>query len=79
ANAGFSLADNGFINISIESRNNEPTNRSGIDEREQYSLDTNDALDSREFDFDRYNHRFGKADIEDIALFYNLGYDFDDS
>jgi iron complex outermembrane receptor protein len=35
ANAGFSFADNGFINISIESRNNEPTNRSGIDEREQ--------------------------------------------
>ncbi|MDN3376920.1 MULTISPECIES: TonB-dependent receptor [unclassified Pseudoalteromonas] len=79
ANAGFSLADNGFINISIESRNNEPTNRSGIDEREQYSRDANDALDSREFDFDRYNHRFGKADIEDITLFYNLGYDFDNS
>ncbi|MFY8325547.1 TonB-dependent receptor plug domain-containing protein [Pseudoalteromonas sp. ZZD1] len=79
ANAGFSLADNGFINISIESRNNEPTNRSGIDEREQYNRDETGALDSREFDFDRYNHRFGKADIEDIALFYNLGYDFDNS
>ncbi|MBE0376129.1 TonB-dependent receptor plug domain-containing protein [Pseudoalteromonas prydzensis] len=79
ANAGFSFADNGFLNISIESRNNEPTNRSGIDEREQYNRDVNGALDSREFDFDRYNHRFGKADIEDIAVFYNLGYDFNDT
>ena len=79
ANAGFALGDNGFINISIESRNNEPTNRSGIDQREQYSRDDNGNLDSREFDFDRYNHRFGKADIEDYALFYNLGYEFDNS
>ncbi len=79
ANAGFSFADNGFINISIESRNNEPTNRSGIDQREQYSRDANGNLDPREFDFDRYNHRFGKADIEDIALFYNLGYEFNDT
>ncbi|KKL65390.1 hypothetical protein LCGC14_2155460, partial [marine sediment metagenome] len=78
ANAGFSFADNGFINISIETRNNEPTNRSGIDEREQYSRDENGALDPKELTFDRYNHRFGKADVEDIALFYNLGYDFSD-
>ncbi len=79
ANAGFALGDNGFINISIESRNNEPTNRSGIDQREQYSRDENGNLDSREFDFDRYNHRFGKADIEDFALFYNLGYELNSS
>ncbi|WP_404340738.1 TonB-dependent receptor plug domain-containing protein [Pseudoalteromonas mariniglutinosa] len=78
ANAGFSFADNGFINISIETRNNEPTNRSGIDQREQYSRDENGALDPKELTFDRYNHRFGKADVEDIALFYNLGYDFND-
>ena len=79
ANAGFALGDNGFINVSIESRNNEPTNRSGFDAREQYSRDENGNLDSREFDFDRYNHRFGKAAIEDFALFYNLGYEFDNS
>ncbi|NMM41749.1 TonB-dependent receptor plug domain-containing protein [Pseudoalteromonas arctica] len=78
ANAGFSLSKNGFINISIETRNNEPTNRSGIDEREQYNRDENGALDPKELTFDRYNHRFGKADVEDIALFYNLGYDFND-
>ncbi|WP_257325460.1 TonB-dependent receptor plug domain-containing protein [Pseudoalteromonas rhizosphaerae] len=78
ANAGFSLSENGFINISIETRNNEPTNRSGIDEREQYNRDENGALDPKELTFDRYNHRFGKADVEDIALFYNLGYDFSD-
>ncbi|WP_404936305.1 TonB-dependent receptor plug domain-containing protein [Pseudoalteromonas sp. SG44-8] len=78
ANAGFSLTENGFINISIETRNNEPTNRSGIDEREQYNRNENGALDPKELTFDRYNHRFGKADVEDIALFYNLGYDFSD-
>ncbi|MCF2910727.1 TonB-dependent receptor [Pseudoalteromonas sp. DL2-H2.2] len=73
-NIGFELGDKGFINVAAELRNKQPTNRSGIDEREQYARDENGKLDPREFTAERYNHRFGKADIEDFALFYNAGY-----
>ena len=71
---GTSLGDDGFIHLSFESRNRQATNRSGYDPREQYARDENGDLDEREFTFDRYNHKFGKADIEDLAFFYNLGW-----
>ena len=77
ANSGFSLADNGFLNVSIEYRDNDSTQRSGFDPREQYSRLDDGSLDPREFTIDRYNHRFGKAELEDYALFYNMGYDLD--
>lgn len=77
ANSGFSLADNGFLNVSIEYRDNGSTQRSGFDPREQYSRLDNGSLDPREFTINRYNHRFGKAELEDYALFYNMGYDLD--
>ncbi|KPH89668.1 ligand-gated channel [Pseudoalteromonas haloplanktis] len=77
ANSGFSLADNGFLNVSIEYRDNDSTQRSGFDPREQYNRLDNGSLDPREFTINRYNHRFGKAELEDYALFYNMGYDLD--
>ncbi|MGA4608340.1 TonB-dependent receptor plug domain-containing protein [Pseudoalteromonas maricaloris] len=77
ANIGFALGNDGFINLSAEYRDKKPTNRSGFDPREQYARDENGQLDSREFSFDRYNHRFGKAEVEDFALFYNAGYNLD--
>ncbi|WP_418607884.1 TonB-dependent receptor plug domain-containing protein [Pseudoalteromonas sp. US3C1013] len=77
ANSGFSLADNGFLNVSIEYRDNDSTQRSGFDPREQYSRLDDGSLDPREFTINRYNHRFGKAELEDYALFYNMGYDLD--
>ena len=69
ANSGFALSDSGFVNVSIEYRDNSPTQRSGFDPREQYSRLDDGSLDPREFTIDRYNHRFGKADLEDYALF----------
>ncbi len=77
ANSGFSLADSGFLNVSIEYRDNDSTQRSGFDPREQYSRLDDGSLDPREFTIDRYNHRFGKAQLEDYALFYNMGYDLE--
>ena len=79
ANSGFALSDSGFVNVSIEYRDNSPTQRSGFDPREQYSRLDDGGLDPREFTIDRYNHRFGKADLEDYALFYNMGYELDNS
>ncbi|WMS92513.1 TonB-dependent receptor [Pseudoalteromonas sp. HL-AS1] len=77
ANSGFALSDNGFVNVSIEYRDNDSTQRSGFDPRPQYAKLDDGSLDPREFTIDRYNHRFGKADLEDYALFYNMGYDLD--
>jgi iron complex outermembrane receptor protein len=78
ANSGFSLSDKGFLNVSIEYRDNDPTQRSGFDPREQYKRLDDGSLDPRELSINRYNHRFGKAGLEDYALFYNMGYDLDD-
>jgi iron complex outermembrane receptor protein len=78
ANSGFSLADKGFVNVSIEYRDNDSTQRSGFDPREQYNRLDDGSLDPRELTINRYNHRFGKADLEDYALFYNMGYDLGD-
>lgn len=78
ANSGFSLSDKGFVNISIEYRDNDATQRSGFDPREQYSRLDDGSLDPRELTINRYNHRFGKAGLEDYALFYNMGYDLDE-
>jgi iron complex outermembrane receptor protein len=78
ANSGFSLSDKGFLNVTIEYRDNDPTQRSGFDPREQYKRLDDGSLDPRELSINRYNHRFGKAGLEDYALFYNMGYDLDD-
>ncbi|TQF71592.1 TonB-dependent receptor plug domain-containing protein [Pseudoalteromonas luteoviolacea] len=78
-NIGLPLGRDGFIHLSAEVRNKAPSNRSGFDPREQYSRDEAGNLDAREFDVQRYNHRFGKADIEDFAFFYNAGYDLTDN
>jgi len=72
ANWGTTFGNDGFLNLSIESRDRDATNRSGFDPREQYAR-IDGALDPRELTFDRYNHRFGKAEIKDTAFFYNAG------
>ncbi|WDE14615.1 TonB-dependent receptor plug domain-containing protein [Thalassomonas haliotis] len=74
---GTNLGDEGFIHLAFETRNRQATDRSGFDPREQYARigdPETGELDPREFTFDRYNHKFGKADIDDLALFYNFGW-----
>jgi len=75
ADWGTSLGDNGFLNLAVESRKRNATLRSGFDPREQYARDSNDDLDPREFSIDRYNHKFGRAEVDDFSVFYNLGYE----
>ncbi|GGO69629.1 TonB-dependent receptor plug domain-containing protein [Bowmanella pacifica] len=77
-NKGFNLNDEGFINLTYEYRDREPTNRSGFDPRRQYALQTDGSFDPREFDIDRYNHRFGKAALEEHSLIANGGYSLGD-
>ncbi|WP_247664750.1 TonB-dependent receptor [Pseudoalteromonas sp. MMG010] len=73
-NVGLELGDNGFVNISTEYRDRHSTNRADYDQRENYDRLDDGSLDPREFTWDRYNHNFGNGNVEDLAVFYNAGY-----
>ncbi|WP_285710679.1 TonB-dependent receptor plug domain-containing protein [Erythrobacter oryzae] len=75
ANYGLPLGDSGFINITAEYKDRDPTNRSGPDIRRQYA----GIGDVRETTANRYNHRFGDGKSEDVNLFVNTGIDVSES
>lgn len=68
----------GFVHVGVQRRNASPTNRAGLDPRQQY-LDVDGAPDPREADFDRLNHRYGDPDVESNIIIVNGGYEFDDT
>ena len=68
--AGLAMGNAGFFHVSAEYRDRNPTNRSQFDHRQQYPTDG--ALDLRETTFERLNHRFGNAAVEDVSIFYNM-------
>lgn len=70
ANAGFPLGSNGYLNITAEIRDKDPTNRARPDLRQQYPL-INGQPDPREATFDRINHQFGDATTRDGLIFLN--------
>lgn len=80
---GTEIGEAGFFNIAFESRQRDPSIRSGFDPREQYARiddgSENGALDPRELSFDRYNHKWGKAKVEDLSLFFNMGYNLSET
>ncbi|KLE34151.1 TonB-dependent receptor plug domain-containing protein [Aurantiacibacter luteus] len=71
SNFGLPVGDAGFLNLTVEYKDRDPTNRSGPDIRRQYS----GLGDPRETTFDRYSHRFGDGESEDLNLFANAGLD----
>lgn len=78
-NIGLPIGESGFFNVTAEYRERDATNRSGFDPRENYARDAEGNLDPRELDFDRINHQFGNADVEDINVFYNAGIPINDN
>lgn len=80
---GLELGEAGFLNLAFESRKRDPSIRSGFDPREQYArIDDgteSGALDPRELSFDRYNHKWGKAKVEDLSIFFNMGYNLSET
>jgi len=70
---GLPLGDDGFLTLSAEYLDREPTNRAGPDPRQQYPDLVGGGLDPREQTFDRINHRFGLAEAESLSLFANAG------
>lgn len=72
---GGDLGERGNFYIAGQFRNQDPTNRAGLDPRQQYP----DANDPREATFNRLNHKYGSAELQDLSLFYNAEYDISDS
>ncbi len=75
SNFGLPVGDEAFLNLTVEYKDRDPTNRSGPDLRRQYS----GLGDPRETTFDRYSHRFGDGESRDINLFANAGMDIGDA
>ena len=71
ANIGLPIGQ-GFINLTAEYRDRNPTNRSGYDLRPQYSR-PGALFDPRELTFDRLSFKFGDAKTEDFNFFVNAG------
>jgi len=80
---GTEIGETGFLNLAFESRSRDASQRSGFDPREQYARiddgSENGALDPRELTFDRYNHKYGKADVEDLSIFFNMGFNLSET
>ncbi len=76
-NLGLPLGAEGFINISAEYRDRQPTNRAGYDPRRQYNVTLAAGYDPREFTFNRLSHRYGDAKTEDVAIVINAGIPLD--
>jgi len=72
ANIGLPLGPNGFVNLTAEYRDRNPTNRAGYDLRPNYNRPTA-AFDARELTFDRLEFRYGDAETVDVNLFVNAG------
>ena len=70
-NVGLPLFGAGFLNVTAEYKDRDPTNRTGYDPRRQYG--SSGAFDPREFSFDRLSHRYGDAATKDYNVFVNAG------
>jgi iron complex outermembrane receptor protein len=74
---GLSLGEAGFITLAFEYKDQEHTERSGWDFRQQYPLVAG-AFDPREATFNRFNGWYGEPELQQATVFVNAGYDFGD-
>jgi iron complex outermembrane receptor protein len=70
---GFALGDSGFLTIAAEYKDQERTERSGLDSRQQYPL-VGGAFDPRELTINRFNAWYGEPELEQASIFANAGY-----
>ncbi|WP_162527144.1 TonB-dependent receptor plug domain-containing protein [Sphingomonas solaris] len=69
---GLPIGEEGYLDVSAEYQDRNPTNRTGYDPRQQYDR-IGGLVDSREFTVNRLNHLYGDADTKDMKLFVNAG------
>ena len=72
-NFGLPLPSDGFLDITVQGRDQEPTNRAGYDPRQQYPVLDTGLADPREFTFDRLSQRFGEPRLRDANGVVNAG------
>jgi iron complex outermembrane receptor protein len=75
---GFSLGEAGFVTVAGEYKNQQRTERDGLDTRQQYARLPSGQFDPRELTIDRYNAWYGEPEVTQATLFANAGYDFSD-
>ena len=63
----------GYVNLTAEYRDRNPTNRAGFDLRPNYNRPAPPAFDPRELTFNRLQFKFGDAKTEDYNFFVNAG------
>ncbi len=68
---GFTLGQDGFLTITGEYKDQNHTNRSGYDFRQQYP----GSQPAAEAEIGRFNAWTGEPELEQISLFANAGYD----
>ena len=73
---GLELGENGFLTIALERKNQDHTERSGWDVRQQYAK-VNGQFDPREATFNRFNAWYGEPELKQTTLFANAGYDLE--
>ena len=71
ARVGLPVGPGGYLVISGQFRDRDPTNRSGADPRRQYFT----VGDPRELTFNRFSHGYGDGKTTDYNLFLNAGFD----
>lgn len=71
SNFGLPVGEGGYLNITAQYQDRNPTNRSGYDPRRQYQT----SQVTQELAANRLNHRYGDAATNDMAFFLNAGYD----
>jgi len=75
---GGDIGSRGNFYIGGQFRNQDPTNRAGLDPRQLYAK-INNVDDPREATANRLNHKHGSAELQDLSLFYNAEYDLADN
>ncbi len=68
---GFALGEDGFLTVTAEYKDQNHTNRSGYDFRQQYP----GSQPAAEAEIGRFNAWTGEPDLEQFSLFANAGYD----
>lgn len=69
---GFSIGENGYLTVAAEHKDQQHTERSGWDFRQQYPL-VNGAFDPKEKTANRFNAWYGEPDMQQTTLFVNAG------
>lgn len=72
---GFQLGQDGFLTVTAEYKDQQHSDRSGYDVRQQYPLNPDDSFNVNEATINRWNAWSGDPELEQFSLLANAGYD----